>query len=55
MSPVYHVAPGQETDGEPSTGYYFEKNEKPCGPFFTHREALAAFHDWNDQRNAVAA
>lgn len=56
MSPVYFVAPGNETDGEPSPGWYFVGDEGvPRGPYMSRDNALGAFGEWNAKRNAGAA
>jgi len=43
MSPVYYVASGCETPGEPTAGYYFATDEEPNGPYFTRVEAMSAW------------
>jgi hypothetical protein len=54
MSPVYFVAPGHETPGEPEPGWYFvAENGEPRGPFFSRDEARAGFSVWNAKREAA--
>lgn len=50
MSPVYYVAPGQETDGEPLWGYYFPapEGDRMFGPYSTRDDAYDAYHRFLD-------
>lgn len=49
MSPVYYVAAGQETDGEPAAGYYFVKDGEPSGPYTTRARAMDAWVAWTKE------
>ena len=52
MSPVYYVASGHETPGEPTVGWYFGPEEEPHGPYFTFLGARNAWDKWNKLEEA---